>query len=87
MTLEPDKIMHLKLGAALAALLALIVLVALYVGPGYAVAFGAVAFGIGVELYQKIHDAGVPSLADAAASAAAGVAGGLLYELVRWVNA
>ena len=83
MRLAPDKLLHLKLGAPLAALLAAVLAVAHYAGPGFAVAAGSVALGVGVELYQRLRGEGTATLADAAASAAVGVVAGLLFEVWR----
>ncbi len=76
----PDKILHLKAGALLALLLVAIVYVALHFGPGYAVAAGSIALGVGVEVYQKIRHEGTMELLDAMASAAVGVAVGIGYQ-------
>lgn len=83
MRIAPDKQMHLKLGIPLSLVIALTVAVALFVGPGYAVMFGSVALGIGVEIYQKIRNEGQFEWSDAACSAAFGVCAGLWYELWR----
>lgn len=80
MNLPPDIIRHLKWGAPLAGVLAAVAAAAVYLGIGWAVALGAVAFGLGIEHYQDRRGEGEPSPADAAASAAPGVALGLLYE-------
>lgn len=84
MKLAPDKILHLRLGVLLALLLAAVILIAQHAGPGYAVAAGSLALGVGVERYQRIRREGVPSWGDAFASAAAGIVGGLAYE--GWVG-
>lgn len=81
--MEPDKIRHLKWGGGLAVALAAVVALALLAGPGWAIAGGAVLFGIGVEVYQKARSEGAASWADAAASAAPGVALGLVVEALR----
>ena len=81
-----DKVMHLKLGVPMAFLLVSIVLIAKNIGAGYAVAFGAVALGVGVEVYQKIRKEGTPDFWDALASAAAGLVLGLGFELWKFVN-
>ncbi len=81
--MAPDKIAHLKAGALLAALLAVVVWLALTVGPGYAVAAGSVAMGIGVEWYQKARNEGQAEFWDAVASAAAGILGGIFYEITN----
>lgn len=83
MTIEPDKILHLKLGALLALLLAALAWVTLRIGPGYSVALGSVALGLGVEAYQQYRREGKWELKDAAASAATGVVGGLAWELAK----
>ena len=80
MKIKPDIRMHLKLGVPLALLLAAVVLIAQHAGPGYAVAAGSMALGIGVEVYQRIRREGVPSWGDAFASAAAGIVARLAYE-------
>jgi VanZ family protein len=84
--LAPDKLLHLKLGVPMAIMLAVVVFVAQYAGPGFAVALGAVWLGVGVEMYQKYRNEGEASWADAAASAAAGVVAGLGYELWRYLQ-
>lgn len=81
-----DTKMHLKLGTPLAVMLAGVLLIAHSAGPGYAVAAGSIALGIGVELYQRIRNEGVASWGDAAASAAAGVVGGLSFEAWRFAQ-
>jgi hypothetical protein len=78
-----DKKLHLILGFALALVSFLIVFVAWWVGPGYAVAFGCFVGALGVEHYQDVRNEGVPSWADARYSAAPGVVLGLGYELAR----
>lgn len=83
MRLAPDKLLHLKLGIPLAVLVAAIAYIAEGVGAGYAVAFGSVAFGIGVEVYQKIRNEGAVEVLDAVCSAAAGVALGIIIEFAR----
>ncbi len=83
MKLAQDIRMHLKLGAPLALLLVAVILIAQHAGPGYAVAAGSMALGIGVELYQRIRNEGTASWPDAFASAAAGIVGGLGYEVWR----
>lgn len=83
MQLAPDKLRHLKWGGGLAAALAVVVALALFVSPGWAIAGGAVLFSIGVEVYQKARNEGTASWADAAASTAPGVALGLAIELWR----
>jgi hypothetical protein len=78
--LAPDLVRHLKWGVPLAMALAVVAVVAVHVGPGFAVALGAIALGMGLEHYQERRGEGVASVADAAASAAPGVAAGLIYE-------
>ena len=83
MRIPHDKQMHLGLGAPMALIIALASFIALNIGPGYAVMFGSIALGIGVEVYQKLRNEGQFEWADAACSSAAGVIGGLGYELWR----
>lgn len=81
MNIQPDKLLHLKLGALLALLLAALAWVTLRVGPGYSVALGGVLLGLGVEVYQQVRGQGTFELQDAAYSAAAGVVLGMGWEL------
>jgi len=80
MRIPTDKKMHLELGVPLSILLTTISIIAVFVGIGYAVMFGSIAFGIGVEVYQKIRNEGTFSWADAACSAAFGVVAGLGWD-------
>lgn len=77
--------LHLFGGIAVAACIALVLLVAWYFGPGWAVAFGCTLVGISIELYQGIRKQGTPGWADAALSAAFGVVAGVGFELYRWL--
>lgn len=83
MNIPPDKLLHLKLGALLALLLAALAWIALAFGPGYSVAVGSVALGLGVEAYQQVRGEGKWELKDAAFTAFTGVAGGLIFEAWR----
>ena len=81
MNIPPDKLMHLKLGVPLALLLTVLAYIAAHFGIGYSVAAGSVAFGIGVELYQKMRNEGTLDWMDAVCSAAAGVVLGVVIAL------
>jgi uncharacterized membrane protein YfcA len=75
-----DKRKHLKGGAAIAGVLLVVALLALYVSLAAAVAAGSVALSIGVELYQRWRKEGEPSWPDAITSSLPGLvlAGGLV---------
>lgn len=83
MKIQPDKLMHLKLGVPLAALVAVIALTGIHAGPGFAVALGSASLGIGMELNQKLRKDGTVEVLDAVCSAAAGVLAGLVFEAWR----
>jgi hypothetical protein len=72
MKLASDKLLHLKLGLAVALALVLVVCLADMVSQSAGVAVGAIACGIGYELQQKIRGDGEPSWQDALASAVPG---------------
>lgn len=80
MEIPRDKLLHLGLGALLALLLVAVLEVARLAGPGWALALGSIALGLGVEGYQQLRGEGKWELRDAAATAAAGVLLGLAYE-------
>ena len=83
MNIRPDLRLHLKYSPALALLVLGIALVALYFGPGFAVAAGSLAIGVGMEINQKLRGEGTPAWDDALASSAAGIVAGLAYE--AWI--
>lgn len=69
-----DKLAHLKLGAAAAVALLAVLLVALYLSMPVALGLGCSALGIGYERVQRLRGEGTQSWADAAATAAPGLA-------------
>lgn len=76
-----DKVLHLKGGVLVAALLACVVVVAQLCGSGWAVVLGSVALAWGVERYQAIRREGVASDGDMVASALPGVLLGVAIEV------
>lgn len=67
--LPADKIEHLKWGSAGAIGMVGLLVLALRVHPSVALAVGGVMLGWGVERYQAVRKEGVPSNADAVATA------------------
>jgi hypothetical protein len=80
--IAPDKILHFKGGLAVAAGLGVLVLLAANGLPGTAVSVGATGLLVGVEWYQKAHDAGTPDVWDVVAGA---IPSWLLGGLVGWL--
>lgn len=80
--IAPDKMQHLVWGAGLAGLLGGVLLAARFTSPGIAIGLGQIALAVGVEWYQKKRNEGQASVADAAFTAAPGLAlGGGTYFL------
>ena len=77
MRIPADKRAHLLYGVGLAAVSAVVCAVARSHGVGYGVVVCSIVFGFGLEVYQRVRGEGTASLADGAASAAAGVVLGL----------
>lgn len=71
--LEPDKVMHLKLGLLWSVLALMMVLAGKYVGVGQAIIAGSVVNAWGVERYQAIRMEGTPCRMDMLASALPGI--------------
>jgi membrane glycosyltransferase len=84
--LPPDKLLHLKLGGAVALFMLAVALIAVYVGIGYAVAVGSIGLAIGVEWYQKKRNEGSAEFLDALAGSLVGVLLGVAIEVVRYLK-
>lgn len=69
MNIPADKLLHLKYGAALALLLLALSLIAIKLGPHWAIGVGGWVLAWGVERYQAIRREGTASRADMVASA------------------
>lgn len=81
--LPADMQLHLKGGLLFAAGAVVVLTIAHFIGPGWAIAAAAVGMGYGVERYQAIRHEGTVSNLDWAASALPGVLVGAVIELYR----
>ena len=71
--------LHLIGGACIALTLAALFLLLERIGPGLTLVVGSVAFGVGVEVYQRVRGEGEADFIDALLSAAPGCAAGLAW--------
>ncbi|MDP3139803.1 MAG: hypothetical protein Q8N17_26135 [Burkholderiaceae bacterium] len=81
--LTTDEKLHLYGGIAIALVLAAMLLAMPHIGPGFALAFGSVVFGAGVEWYQHIRREGDADILDAMFSSLPGVFVGVAWAAVE----